>query len=263
MGTSRLIQIHFGVKRTSPVQGMCMNDEETQSVEEPQVEAQEATAQAPESEKVQDQRQESPEDRKKRNDLEYNWAESRRIMEEQKRQIREQNDYISKLTKPTQPQEDDELDKLADDDIITKAHAKKLASKMAKEIANQVIKEREASTVEERIKNKFPDFDQIVTHENIELLKKQEPELAESLSFNPDPYKQAILVYKELKKIGVGEMKAPIEKEKAIKNSAKPLSVNSVTKQSAIGNAHLFENGLTPELKKQLLNEMREASKRA
>ncbi len=51
------------------------------------------------------------------------------------------------------------------------------------------------------------------------------------------------------------------EKQKAIANSQKPVSVNAVTKSSAIGNAHMFENGLTPELKKSLWDEMERARK--
>ena len=71
--------------------------------------------------------------------------------------------------------------------------------------------------------------------------------------------------YKLLKNTGYGapvKSAAPtLEKKKALENSQKPLSVNTVTKQSAIGNAHAFENGLTPDLKKQLWADMQKAMK--
>jgi hypothetical protein len=160
--------------------------------------------------------------------------------------------------------QDDELDKLGDEDIVTKGQAKKLAAKMAEEIASRVIKERENATVEDRLSSKFQDFNQVVTRENIELLKETEPELAMSLAQNTDQYSQGVAAYKLLKRLGIGEevAKEPVkEKQKAVANSQKPLSVNAVTKSSAIGNAHMFENGLTPELKKSLYEEMQKARK--
>lgn len=196
-------------------------------------------------------------------DQDRNWKEARRKMQELERKSKEQEELISKLSRPLI--EEDEMDRLADDDIITKSQARKLAQKMATEIAEKVIRKREADTVEERLQLKYQDFDQVVTKDSIELLKETEPELAMSLAHMPDPYAQGVAAYKLLKKMGVQtEMpKAPVEKAKAIANSQKPVSVNSVTKQSAIGNAHIFENGLTSELKASLYKEMREASKRA
>lgn len=204
---------------------------------------------------------------KKSDDQDRNWKEARRKMQDLERRAKEQDELIQRLTNPQATKEDDDLDKLGDEDIVTKAQARKLASKMAEEIANRVIKQREHSTVDERLNLKYSDFSQVVTKENIELLKETEPELAESLSYNPDPYKQGVAVYKLLKKAGLdGQQVDPNlarEKAKAAKNGEKPVSVNAVTKQSAIGNAHLFENGLTKELKASLLQEMREAAKRA
>lgn len=238
-----------------------MSEEEKESVEavEP-----EATAQATESEQVQE-KEETPQEKKRRNDVEYNWAESRRKMQELERQNREMQEQITKLNTPkAEKAEEDELDKLADDDIVTKAQAKKMAVKMAREIAQEVIQQRENSTVDERLQNKYPDFGEVVTRENVELLKQTEPELAMSLAHITDPFTQGVAAYKLMKKAGIGEeMKAPKEKQKAVTNSQKPVSVNAATKQSAIGNAHIFENGLTPDLKKQLWAEMQELKKRA
>jgi len=209
---------------------------------------------------VQEVRQESAQDKKKRNDAEYNWAETRRKMQELEKQNRDMQQEMSQLKKPKE--EVDDLDKLSDDDIITKGHAKKLAQKMAREISEQVIKQREASMVDERLQSKFSDFADVVTKENIDLLKQNEPELAFSLSHNPDPYAQGIAAYKLLKRLGIGNEVKNEEKEKALKNSQKPVSVNAVGKNSAIGNVHLFENGLTKELKSQLWKEMQDARKR-
>jgi hypothetical protein len=240
-----------------------MSDEETQSVEEEV--PQEASAQATESEQVAE-RQETAEERRKRNDQEYNWAEARRKMQELDRQNRDMAEQLQKMQQSKNPEVDEEaeLAKLGDEELVSVSQVKKLAASMAKKVANQVMKEREASTVDERLQSKYSDYADVVSKENIELLKQQEPELALSLwRLADDPYAQGVAAYKLLKKVGVNSDMPSPEKEKALKNSKKPLSVNAVTKQSAIGNAHIFENGLTPELKKSLLKEMQEAAKRA
>lgn len=244
-----------------------MQEEVEESVEAPVETETQAAAPADESNRAEEvQKAEAFAKKTKENDQDRNWKEARRKMQELEQKAREQEELIRKLTTPPPAKEDDELDRLGDEDIVTKSQAKKLAAKMAEEIAQKVIRKREESMVDERLQLKYPDFSQVVTKENIELLKETEPELAESLSYNTDPYKQGVAVYKLLKRAGIrGEQETSmsnVDKVKAEKNSHKPVSVNAVTKQSAIGNAHLFENGLTKELKASLLKEMRECAKR-
>jgi len=237
-----------------------MSEEVNESVEENL----EGLAQPTETEEHNDVSHEAQEaEQRKRNDAEYNWAEMRRQMKEKDQQIEELRSQFSQITarKPTE-EEEDELAKLAEDDILTVAQAKKLAQKMARNVAEDVMKKREAATVDERVQLKFPDYAEVVSNENIELLKQTEPELAQSLYHMPDPYAQAVAAYKLLKRIAGKKEEAPsLERKKAMENSQKPVSVNAITKQSAIGNAHLFENGLTKELKGQLWKEMQQAMK--
>jgi len=233
-----------------------MSEDENPSVEE-------AVAQPAESEQSQDVPQ--PEVQQSQppvmTDEERNWREVRRIMQEQDEQIRQ---LKADRERPI-VQEEDDLAKLADDDIVTAKQARSLAQKMAREVAVQAIRERDASTVDERLKNRFPDYENVVTQDNIDLLKQQDPELAMSLyALAQNPYEQAVAAYKMLKRTGIGDMaKTQPQKARALENSKKPVSVQSVTKSSAIGEVHKFENGLTPELKKQLWQEMQQAIKLA
>ncbi len=239
-----------------------MSEEANVSVEEETLQGAAQTSESvSEHDDVSQDEQESQ--HRKRNDAEHNWAEMRRQMREKDQQIDELSRQFSEISKRNPPKEEvDELANLAEDDILTVAQARKLAKKMARGVAEEVIKEREAATVDERVQLKFSDYAETVTKENIELLKQTEPELAQSLYHIPDPYNQAVAAYKLLKKVTPrGDISESIEKKKALENSQKPLSVNAVTKQSAIGNAHLFENGLTQDLKKQLWGEMQQAMK--
>jgi len=194
-----------------------------------------------------------------RNDQAYNWGEARRKMQDLERKAQEQDELIRRLQAQA-PKEKDDLEDLTDDDIVTVSQAKKLAAKMAYQVADQVVKQKDLSTLEDRINTKFPDFQDIVSKDAIERLKSDEPELALSLANMQDPYQQAVAAYKLLKKIG-GKDALTHEQKKALENRSKPQSSQTIVKNSAIGNAHLFENGLTPELKKQLYQEMQQAMK--
>jgi hypothetical protein len=237
-----------------------MPDYETISVEQ---DAQ-GIAEAPQSDEVQEA-QSAPSQEPRRGSVEYNWAEARRKMDALERQNRELREGLEALNNRPTP-EDDELDKLGDDDIVTKRQVRKLTDSQARRIAAEAIQQYKASTVEERIKSRYSDFDSVVTPENIELLKQQKPSLALSLAHTPDPYAQAEAAYEAIKMAGIaGEQPMRnTDKERAQKNAQKPLSVNAVVNKSTpLGNAHLFENGLTPELKAQLWREMEECRKRA
>jgi len=225
-----------------------METEENQSVM--------ATIEPSESDQSTERQQEQ---QSTRNDQAYNWGEARRKMQELERKAQEQDELIRKL-QDNRPREKDELEDLTDDDIVTVSQAKKLAAKMAQEVAQNVVRQKDLSTLEERIQIKFPDFEQVVSAKAIDDLKKDEPELAYSLASMQDPYQQAVAAYKLLKKLG-GQETMSTEQKKALENRSKPQSSQTIVKNSAIGNAHLFENGLTPELKKQLYQEMQRAVK--
>lgn len=225
-----------------------METEENQSVM--------ATIEPSESDQSTERQQEQ---QSTRNDQAYNWGEARRKMQELERKAQEQDELIRRL-QDNRSKEKDELEGLTDDDIVTVSQAKKLAAKMAQEVAQNVVRQKDLSTLEERIQIKFPDFEQVVSAKAIDDLKKDEPELAYSLASMQDPYQQAVAAYKLLKKLG-GQEPMSTEQKKALENRSKPQSSQTIVKNSAIGNAHLFENGLTPELKKQLYQEMQRAVK--
>ena len=102
-----------------------MADEQVEGVET-------ATAQASESE-TQTERQEAVQDdqQRKRNDAEYNWAETRRKLEEHERVIREQREIIDRMQKPPEQPEED-LSGLSKEDIITVGQHEKLSAKIVK-----------------------------------------------------------------------------------------------------------------------------------
>ncbi len=187
-----------------------------------------------------------------------NWREMRNVMEELKNRNQALEAEVARMREP--PPQPEPQESYTDEDISTVGMTKKLIEKRAAEIAKEVVKQREALTVEDRVRQKFPDYDAIVNKENLERLYTTAPELVKMLKANQDdPYEQAVGAYKLMKKFGTNEEDAAKLKE----NQEKPRSVNSVGQTSALSQANTFSRGLTPELRKQLFEEMKEAAKRA
>lgn len=231
-----------------------MDAEEKESVE-----AEASQADAPATEAQEQQSQIDAAQHRKRNDLEYNWVEARKGLAERDKRIQELETKLQQFAQPKQ-----EEPKIGEDDLLTAKDGRKVFRQEAAQIVQEALRQYDAATIEDRLVAKYPDFNDVVSAKNIEFLKETEPELAMSIAnLKDDPKSQSIAAYKLLKKIGIGTNNSSPEREKALKNAQKPLSVNAVTKQSAIGNAHLFENGLTPELKSQLWKEMQECIKHA
>jgi hypothetical protein len=232
-----------------------LTEDETQVVEQTDQSVQ-ATDQAAESDEQHAERQQPQEqEASKRKDAEYNWNEARRRMAELERIARDQQQTIERLSKSQAP-DDDDLSSLSGDDILTVAQARKLNDYRAKQAHFELQRQKD-----EILKLKYPDIDQVLSQENIAYFEQNEPELAESLLSLQDPIKMKQAAYKLIKKTIPPTTPPSMEKKKAELNAKKPVSVQAVSKNSAIGNASLFENGLTPETRKQLWAEMQAAIK--
>lgn len=164
-------------------------------------------------------------------------------------------------------QEDDEEISLAPDELAEGKHLSKVGRKI-KRLEQQLQSYQKAASeaaIETKIKIQYPDFDSVVTKENIEALRLLEPEFSETLNSSSNLYSKAIAAYKMIKKSGIILDEEDIQdKQAAVKNTAKPRSSTSVSPQqgaSPLQRANAFANGLTEELKKQLIQEMISARK--
>lgn len=117
--------------------------------------------------------------------------------------------------------------------------------------------------IEAKIKAQYPDFDQIVSRDNIELLNAMDPVLANALSKSPDLYEKAISTYNVIKKFNIPNYdKYESETKKIQENRSKPRSLASVNPQkgdSPLTKVNMFAQGLTKDVKEMLNKEMNEA----
>lgn len=169
---------------------------------------------------------------------------------------------------PTAQEEDEEeisevavdADALVEGKHLSKVnkHIKKLEQQL-----KQYQQQTALSATEIRLKSQYPDFDKVVSRDNLESLRLAYPEIAQSLNANPDLYGKAVSAYTMIKKLGIGE-EDPYVEEKAIiqRNALKPKPLASINPQqgdSPLSKANAFANGkLTDELKAQMLKEMNE-----
>jgi hypothetical protein len=191
----------------------------------------------------------------------------------------ERNEALAKLaeyekkrvaaTPPTLQESDDYGLGLGEDDLAEGKHLKKINAHI-KKLEEQVKGYQQQSSeigVETKIKQQYPDFDKIVSKDNIELLRSLHPEIAQTINSSNDLYSKAVSAYTMIKKLGiVQEDNFQQDRDLAQKNAAKPKPLTSASPQqgdSPLSHANAFANGLTDDLKKQLYREMIDSAKKS
>lgn len=177
-------------------------------------------------------------------------------------QMKQQNE--TKKTSEPEPEEDLGFD-IGEDDLVEGKHLGKVAKEI-RELKKELRNYQQASTsatTETKLKNKYTDFDSVVSKENVEVLVRDYPELGDTLRSNKDLYSQAVSAYTMIKNMGIYKEDKYVEDRVKVENNAgKPRPLTSVAPQqgdSPLTRANAFANGLTDELKSQLIKEMNEA----
>jgi len=151
---------------------------------------------------------------------------------------------------------------LEDDSLVEGKHLSKVDKKIRKLEQKLAQYEQNAnlSSAELRLKSQYPDFDQVVSEENLANLKATYPEIAHTINTSTDLYSKAVSAYTMIKKLNIGDDSYIVEQQMAKKNSVKPKSLASISpaqSDSPLSKANVFANGvLTDELKASMLKEM-------
>lgn len=225
-----------------------MSEDQTQDVVEEVV--------TPESKETGEKQEISQEPQK--GSSEYNFREMRKALEEQQRKIRELEGALSQQNASSHEDEDEQL---SGDDFLTVKQAEKLALRKAQEL----IQQREVATLEDRMRLKFKDYDEVVTEENVKQLIEDDQDLAYTLQNSPNPYAAA---YKFIKKSsfykGAEDMaqKRAKEAERITKNTQKPASANAIPSKP-FSEANKFAAFSDAEMKAVYREMMESASRRS
>lgn len=174
----------------------------------------------------------------------------RLLREENERLAREREDAMRKLQEKQQPVPEEDPEDIAD-----------------KRYVKQNIRSIEDQLALMSLKIQYPDFESVVNKANVQTLEREDPEMLDLIYSSNNDYKKAVALYRSIKKMGIGASKDfDRDKERVEKNSTKPRSVASVSPQEgggALSKANIFAGGLTPELKRQLREEMDRARRRS
>ncbi len=189
---------------------------------------------------------------------------------------RERDELMRKLQEmemarnPQQAQPKQEEDYTIESDTLVEGKHLSKYDKKIRQLEDKLKGYEQQSNVtaaEVRLKTLYPDFDKVVSRDNIEQLRASYPELAETLNASStDIYSKAVSAYTLIKKLGISpnEDAYQQDKERALKNAVKPRPLTSISPQqgdSPLSKANAFANGLTDELKAQLRKEMYAAMK--
>lgn len=195
----------------------------------------------------------------------------RALREKSERAERERDEYarrLQELESKKQVIEEEEY-RLGPDDIAEGKHLSAQDRKI-KKLEKRLEEQQQQATLmlaESRLKTQYPDFDKVVTKQNIESLRDMYPEIAQTLTASSDLYATGVSAYTMIKKLGI-EVEDVYQAEKAIahKNAAKPRPLASVAPQqgdSPLTKANAFASpgNFSPELAEQLRKEMFEVRK--
>lgn len=169
-------------------------------------------------------------------------------------------------SQPNQISESDDEDlsfSIDEDSLVEGKHLTKVEKKIHR-LENQLKQYQQQATLntaEAKLKAQYPDFDHVVSSENLANLKAAYPEIAHTINSSSDLYSKAVSAYTMIKKLGISEPvdEYKADKEAARKNAAKPRPMASISPQqgdSPLTKANAFATGeLSPELKAQLWKE--------
>lgn len=133
---------------------------------------------------------------------------------------------------------------------------------------DQKLKKIEDQLIEVRLKAQYPDFDQVVNKDNLDLLRITRPELHYMLTNSPDLYNKAVSAYTLIKELNITSHDQYEEDRKlAHKNASKPKPLASIAPQQGdtpLSRVNGFVNDYKPtkEYLSQLYKEMTELKKK-
>lgn len=156
---------------------------------------------------------------------------------------------------------------IAPDELAEGKHLNKMQQKMRKMEETLRSYQQQSATAQAQalLRSKHPDFEKVVSAENVAVLKELHPEIYQTLSANNDLYSTGSSAYTIIKNLGIHvEDVYQQDRAKIQANAVKPRSMATISPQrgeSPLSQANAFAQGLTPSLQKQLIEEMQAARK--
>jgi len=142
-----------------------------------------------------------------------NWATMRQRQKEMEYEIKHKNELLDRLLQQQQQPKVQEVveEEEPDDDYIPAGKVKGIARRTMQPLEKKIqdlenkLAQQEQQKLVSSLKSQFPDFDDIVNIETLEILEKTEPDLAATIAQFKDPYKMGLQSYKYIKALGLAD----------------------------------------------------------
>jgi hypothetical protein len=188
-----------------------------------------------------------------------------RIERERDEAIKYAKEVEARLTK-TQTEEPDSID-IGEDDLAEGKHIKAISKELRRVSRefDEYKKSNTSMTEETRLRLEHPDLDKVISRENLEILRNEYPEFANLIeTSNTGIYNKGKAAANLIKKLGIyKEDTFAQEKAMVAQNSLKPkpsLAISS--SDSPLSTVNAFAMSLTPDMKKKLQKDLRDAVKK-
>lgn len=166
-----------------------------------------------------------------------NWRAMRQRHKEMETAIQQRDQMIDKLLnqQPKQNVQVIEEPEEPDDDYIPAGKVKGIARKTVQPLEKKIqdlekkIAQQEQDKLINSFRSKYSDFDDVVNAETLQMLEKNEPELAATISQLGDPYKMGLHSYKYIKALGLVDQLPDARRKKEV---AQKLEKNAKAVQS-------------------------------
>lgn len=170
---------------------------------------------------------------------ERNWRAMRQRQKEMEYELKQKNEMLEKLLQYHQParQEPQTIAEPEDpdDEFVPAGKVKGIARKTVQPLEKKIqdleakLAQQEQQKLMSSLQSKYPDFEDVVNVETLEMLEKTEPELASTIASFKDPYKMGLQSYKYIKALNLLD-KLPDARRK--KEVVQKLDKNSKAVQS-------------------------------
>lgn len=188
-------------------------------------------------------------------DHKESWREARELIGKQNETIRElterqrkYEEYLRTLQEDHPQEEEFDIATLPDDYIVEAKDVKRLRQKDQKR-----VDALERKQVMLDMRDKYDDFKNVCSVDNIDKLEKTDPYLAQAIKSTQDPYVRWELAYNGIKRNGIYKTQDKEQNDMlAGYNTSRPKSasqIKSSQSRSALGQAGAFSGVLTPEQK--------------
>jgi len=187
--------------------------------------------------------------------------------EQERADMASQLEELQKSNVTRGPDREEKVPDYGDDDFVEGRVLKREIDALKKQMAAHKT-QTVADTDAVKLKNKYSDFDSVVSNENLKKLRELDPDTAETIALsNASIYNRGSAAYKRIKELGIVVADNHVQgRDNAQANVNKPRPSNSVAPQqgdSPLTMANAFTSGpLTEEKKALLRKEMNEAAKR-